>query len=58
VRRSAQDDGFVGGLEIQLVGYAENKKRSKKSQTLRMMILWEFDEKHPKQLSAYGRSAH
>jgi len=24
VRRSAQDDGFVRGLEIQLVGYAEN----------------------------------
>jgi len=24
VRRSAQDDEFVRGLEIQLVGYAEN----------------------------------
>jgi len=24
VRRCAQDDGFVRGLEIQLVGYAEN----------------------------------
>jgi hypothetical protein len=32
----AQDDGFVGGLEIQLVGYAENTKRSKKSQALIM----------------------
>src|SRR5580692_1008042 len=46
VRRSAQDDDFVGGLEIQMVGYAENTKRSKKSQALRMTILWEFDEKH------------
>ena len=43
VRRSAQDDGFVGGLkglEIQLVGYAENTKRSKKSEPLRMTFLW------------------
>jgi hypothetical protein len=32
-KRFAQDDGFVGGLETQLVGYAENTKRSKKSQT-------------------------
>jgi hypothetical protein len=24
VRRSAQDDGFVRGLEMQLAGYAEN----------------------------------
>jgi hypothetical protein len=23
---AAQDDGFVGGLEVQLVGYAENTK--------------------------------
>jgi hypothetical protein len=38
-RRSAQDDGFVGGFEIQLVGYAENTKRSKKSQALRMTAL-------------------
>jgi hypothetical protein len=30
VRRLAQDDGFVGGLEIQLVGYAENTKRIEK----------------------------
>jgi hypothetical protein len=35
-KRFAQDDGFVGGLEIQLVGYAENTKRSKKSQALGM----------------------
>jgi hypothetical protein len=28
------------GLEIQLVGYAENTKRSKKSQPLRMTALW------------------
>jgi hypothetical protein len=40
VRRCAQDDGFVRGLEIQLVGYAENTKRSKKSQALRMTFLW------------------
>jgi hypothetical protein len=35
-KRFAQDDGFVGGLEIQVVGYAENTKRSKKSQALGM----------------------
>jgi hypothetical protein len=35
-KRFAQDDGFVGGLEIQVVGYAENTKRSKKSQALLM----------------------
>ena len=40
-KRFAQDDGFVGGLEIQLVGYAENTKRSKKSQALRMTIVSE-----------------
>jgi hypothetical protein len=45
VRRSAQDDGFVGGLEIPPVGYAENTKRSKKSQALRMTILREFGRK-------------
>jgi hypothetical protein len=28
-KRFAQDDGFVGGLEIQPVRYAENTKRSK-----------------------------
>jgi hypothetical protein len=35
-KRFAQDDGFVGGLEIQVDGYAENTKRSKKSQALGM----------------------
>jgi hypothetical protein len=50
VRRSAQDDGFVGRL-IQLVEYAENTKRSKKSQALTMTILWEFEEKHSKQFA-------
>jgi hypothetical protein len=40
VRRSAQDDGFVGGLEIKLIGYPENTNGSKKSQALRMTILW------------------
>src|SRR5580658_10362179 len=34
-RRFAQDDGFVGG-EKHPVGYAENTKRSKKSQALGM----------------------
>jgi hypothetical protein len=33
---SLSDDGFVGGFEIQLVGYAENTKGSKKSQALGM----------------------
>jgi hypothetical protein len=27
---TSQDDGFVGGLEIQLIGYPENTKGSKK----------------------------
>src|SRR5580700_8211581 len=40
-RRFAQDDGFVGG-EKHPVSYAENTERSKKSQALRMTILWEF----------------
>jgi hypothetical protein len=31
-------DGFVGGLAILLVRYAENTKRSKKSQALEMTI--------------------
>jgi hypothetical protein len=35
-KRFAQDDGFVRGLEIQLVGYAENAKGPKKSQALGM----------------------
>jgi hypothetical protein len=35
-KRFAQDDGSVGGLEMQVVGYAENTKRSKKSQALGM----------------------
>jgi hypothetical protein len=68
VRRSAQDDDFVAGLEYNwtIIGpafvniyaedlgregdteYAETTKRSKKSQPLRMTILWEFEEKHPK----------
>src|SRR6266700_3214202 len=33
---TSQDDGFVGGLEIQLIGYPENTKGSKKSQSLGM----------------------
>jgi hypothetical protein len=33
-------NGFVGGLEIQLVGYAENTKRSKKSHALEMIVLF------------------
>jgi hypothetical protein len=33
------------GLEIQLVGYVENTKRSKKSQALRMTILWGVGQK-------------
>src|SRR5579863_6497100 len=52
-RRFAQDDGLVGG-EKHPVSYAENKKRSKKSQALRMTLLWKFEERHSKQISAYG----
>jgi hypothetical protein len=45
------------GLEIQLVGYAENTKRSKKSQPLRMTCLWEFKrETSPNKLAPMGRS--
>jgi len=39
-KRFAQDDGFVRGLEIQLVGYADNTQRSRKSQALRTAFLW------------------
>jgi hypothetical protein len=49
----SQDDVFVGRFEIRLVGYAENTKRSKKLQALRMTILSEFDE-DPRQVNAYG----
>jgi hypothetical protein len=41
-RRSAQDDGFVGGLEIQLAGYAETPK-DRKSQRLSEFRLLLFD---------------
>jgi hypothetical protein len=58
-KRFAQDDGFVGGLEIQLVGYAENTKRSKKSQALRMTILWEFSRKNiQNKLALMGKPLH
>jgi hypothetical protein len=43
-KRFAQDDGFVEGFEIQLVGYAENTKRSKKSQALEMTSLLRGNE--------------
>ena len=39
VRRFAQDDDFIGGLEVQLVGYTENAKGSKKSQ-LTTLFAW------------------
>ena len=32
-------------------------ERSKWSQALRMTILWEFDEKHPKPVSGYENAA-
>jgi hypothetical protein len=55
-KRFAQDDGFVGGLEIQVVGYAENTKRSKKSQALGMTkegaaLSWESGRLPPRQPS-------
>ena len=37
----SQDDDFVEGTEKYLVG-CKNAKGSKKSQALRMTILWEF----------------
>jgi hypothetical protein len=53
VKRFAQDDGFVE-FEIQLIGYPENTKASKKSQALRMTILWEFDENNLNKLALMG----
>ena len=53
-RRFAQDDGFVVG-EKHPVSYAENTKRSKKSQALRMTILWELSRKTaPNELARMG----
>jgi hypothetical protein len=40
-RRFAQDDAFFEGTEKYLVG-CKNAKRSKKSQDLRMTVLWEL----------------
>jgi hypothetical protein len=40
-RRFAQDDGLMGGLKNILIGCQKTQK-SKKSQPLRMTILWEF----------------
>jgi hypothetical protein len=48
MRRSAQDDDFVGGLEYNWLNMQKTRKDRKKSQPLRMTILWEFEEKHPK----------
>jgi hypothetical protein len=39
VKRFAQDDGFVRGLEIRLVG-VQNTKRPKKSPALRITALF------------------
>ena len=47
VRRSAQDDDFVGGLEYNWLNMQKTRKDRKKSQRLRMTILWEFRKKHP-----------
>ena len=43
----------VGRCSWELSGRKLHRK-IKKSQTLRMTILWEFDEKHLRQVSAYG----
>jgi hypothetical protein len=40
-RRFAQDDGFVGGEKLS-VSCIENTKDQKKSQALRMTLLWEL----------------
>src|ERR1700761_6264386 len=37
--RASRDDGFVWGLAMQVVGYAGARKRSKKSEPLRMTAL-------------------
>ena len=54
MRRSAQDDEFVGGLEYNWFNLQKTRKRSKKSQALRMTILREFDEKHSEQFALWG----
>ena len=53
-KRFAQDDGFVGGLEYKWLNMQKTRKDQKKSQALRMTILWEFDENTLKQVSAHG----
>jgi hypothetical protein len=50
---TSQDDGLVGVLKQQSVG-REKMRKIKKSQALRMTILREFEEKHPKQVGAHG----
>jgi hypothetical protein len=47
VGRFAQDDGFVWGLETQLVG-CRKREKMKKSQALRMTLCGNLDGKHPK----------
>jgi hypothetical protein len=46
----SQDDAFFEGTEKYLVG-CKNAKGSKKSQALRMTILWEFRRRHPNGLN-------
>jgi hypothetical protein len=50
---TSQDDGLVGVLKQQSVG-REKMRKIKKSQALRMTILREVEEKHPKQVGAHA----
>jgi hypothetical protein len=49
--RSSSQQAGAGGMTI---SFKLDARKSIKSQPLRMTILWEFDEKHPKQDSAYA----
>jgi hypothetical protein len=55
-KRFAQDDGFVRGLEIQLVGYAENTKGSKMSHALLSCRHPLHNDKGRRQLEDMARS--
>jgi hypothetical protein len=55
VRRSAQDDDFVRGLEIQMVGICRKHEQIEKvTGSQDDVFLGSSKEKHPKQVSAYG----
>jgi hypothetical protein len=54
LRRCAQDDGFVGGLEIQLIGYPENTRIEKVTGSQDDVFLEVLKKKIPNKLALMG----